>query len=438
MAGHRNRCRTARRRARRTSVAVAVVVLALGGCARDTSTAAGSTASVIDLYEGGVWRRVPHDEAVFGGDGYQSMLAITAGGPGLVAVGYEAIGGDSDAAVWTSPDGVTWSQVPHDEAVFGGEGPQKMLAVVAGGPGLVAVGYEFSDEHRDAAVWTSVDGLTWVRVAHDESVFGGEGPQEMLAVVAGGPGLVAVGHDFADGDGDAAVWTSEDGMIWTRVCQETEVFGGDSYQMMTAVAVGGPGLVAVGRDGESGAVWTSVDGLTWLRVAHDEAVFGGGMQCQITGITVGGPGLVAVGSECRPDFSNPAVDMLAAPCSLGGSWTAAVWVSPDGVAWTRVPCDGEVFGGELLGMVSIRGGYFGLVAVGWHVWTSQDGFTWTRHADDELSYGLLEDVTAGGTGLVAVGWVFDCGDEDGGTTDGDPAIAVCNDSDAAVWVFHPS
>jgi hypothetical protein len=195
MAGHRNRCRTARRRARRTSVAVAVVVLALGGCARDTSTAAGSTASVIDLYEGGVWRRVPHDEAVFGGDGYQSMLAITAGGPGLVAVGYEAIGGDSDAAVWTSPDGVTWSQVPHDEAVFGGEGPQKMLAVVAGGPGLVAVG-----------------------------------------------------HDFADGDGDAAVWTSEDGMIWTRVCQETEVFGGDSYQMMTAVAVGGPGLVAVGRD----------------------------------------------------------------------------------------------------------------------------------------------------------------------------------------------
>jgi hypothetical protein len=48
------------------------------------------------------------------------MSAVVAGGPGLVAVGHDDAGEDEDAAVWTSPDGLVWSRVPHDEAVFGG------------------------------------------------------------------------------------------------------------------------------------------------------------------------------------------------------------------------------------------------------------------------------------------------------------------------------
>jgi hypothetical protein len=77
------------------------------------------------------------------------MASVIAGGPGLVAVGHERLG-DWDTAVWTSADGITWSRVPHDEAVFGGEGDQRMASVIAGGPGLVVVG---SDESRDTAVW---------------------------------------------------------------------------------------------------------------------------------------------------------------------------------------------------------------------------------------------------------------------------------------------
>ena len=49
---------------------------------------------------------------------------------------------EGNAAVWTSPDGFTWSRVPHDEAVFGGAGEQKMVSVTGGGLGLVAVGYD--------------------------------------------------------------------------------------------------------------------------------------------------------------------------------------------------------------------------------------------------------------------------------------------------------
>jgi len=127
----------------------------------------------------------------------------------------------------------TWSRVPHDEAVFGGEGTQTMSSVTAGGPGLVAVGGDGLHQSGHAAVWTSVDGITWSRVPHDEAVFGGAGEQWMGTVTAGGPGLVAVGWDLAfPWDSVAAVWTSPDGVTWSRVSDDEGVFGGLSYQAM--------------------------------------------------------------------------------------------------------------------------------------------------------------------------------------------------------------
>jgi hypothetical protein len=130
--------------------------------------------------------RVPQDGAVSGGEGSQEILSVTRGGSGLVAVAVGSDGGggpwarnsDSDAAVWTSPDGIAWSRVTHDETVFGGEHSQVMSSVIVGGPGLVAVGWDgqgILDDipDVDAAIWTSVGGDTWSRVPHDEDVFGG-------------------------------------------------------------------------------------------------------------------------------------------------------------------------------------------------------------------------------------------------------------------------
>ena len=144
------------------------------------------------------------------------MLSVIAGGPGLVAVGAAGSDDASDAAVWTSRDGFTWSRVPDDEAAFGGEGFQEMLSVTAGGPGLVAVGSDDSGDDIVAAVWTSPDGITWSRVPDDESVFGGTGFHEMLSVTAGGPGLVAVGSDDSGFDLDAAVWVAGDTVPTTQ------------------------------------------------------------------------------------------------------------------------------------------------------------------------------------------------------------------------------
>ena len=252
------------------------------------------------------WGRVPYDEAVFGGGATPhpgpEMNSVVAGGPGLVAVGYNS----GAAAVWTSTDGVVWERAPYDEAVFGG-GWQEMRAVVAGGPGLVAVGFD----GRGEVVWTSADGVVWER----GPLFGGS--LRMQAVVAGGPGLVAVGFDSRG----AAVWTSVDGLTWERVPYDEAVFGGS--QEMRAVVVGGPGLVAVGcdftggsgsDDGAIAAVWTSADGLAWRRVSQD-AVSGAVAGHCMNSVAVGGPGLVAVGYDHFVGY-------------FQGRQAAAVWVSP--------------------------------------------------------------------------------------------------------------
>ena len=223
---------------------------------------------------------------IFGGEFSQEMLAVTAGGPGLVAVGRDSPSSRYDssyAAVWVSPDGIAWSRVPHDEAVFGGEGRQGISAVTAGGPGLVAYG---------SAMWTSPDGVTWSRFPRDEVGLGGGA---LLSVTAGGPGFVAVGYttttEYAE-SGIAVVWTSSDGITWNRVPHDEAVFGGSEHQQMLSVTAGGPGLVAVGvetsRGDEDAAVWTSPDGITWARY-HNRAVFGGSGNQRLAAV-VTGPG----------------------------------------------------------------------------------------------------------------------------------------------------
>jgi len=426
-------------------VVVGVVVVADDNGGGVVTEAASSAAEADPVPSPGVvdslayrWSRVPHDEAVFGGEGDQSMSSVIAGGPGLVAVGSAGSEDDGDAAVWTSVDGMTWSRVAHDEAVFGGEGAQSMSSVIAGGPGLVAVGSTGSDVRpwspgydADAAVWTSVDGITWSRVAHDEAVFGGAVGESMFGVTVGGPGLVAVGGpgQNADNGGDAVVWTSVDGITWSRVPHDEAVFGGERVQSMFSVTIGSSGLVAVGSDSRGtihndsdAAAWTSVDGMTWSRVAHDEAVFGGSGFQDMASVTIGGPGLVAVGSE------QPGDDVPEGPASH-----AAVWTSADGITWSRVLHDESIFGGTGgQGMASVIADGTRLVAVGRDgggygtradvaVWTSVDGIAWSRLPHDEMFFGgsLMTSVTVGGSDLVAVGHDWSGDDKD---------------VDAVVWV----
>ncbi len=66
---------------------------------------------------------------------------------------------------------------------------------------------------------------------------------------------------------------------------------------------------------------------------------------------------------------------------------AAVWISRDGINWSRVPHDEEAFGMGSPAMSSVTNGGPGLVAIGADpagspVWTSTDGTTWWRVRHD--------------------------------------------------------
>ncbi len=353
------------------------------------------------------WTRLDSD--VLGGSEQQWIRDIAAGGSGLVAVGADGSGGDLDAAVWYSTDGHTWSKVVHDEAVFGGSGDQYMMAVTAGGPGFVAVGEDTSEDGSSgiSAVWISEDGISWSRVPHDEAAFGGTEQTNvfMKDVTVFGSELVAVGVEVTEGSADAVAWISADGISWERVPPDEAVFGGPQFQVMWAVVPAGPGLVAVGQGGdgagESGpgqpaAVWTSTDGRDWSRVPDQAALLSGypargpdnGDWARMDDVIVGGSGLVAVGRVGRcQDFT----------CTED----AAVWISADGVTWDRSNVEeavgmnfDRIFGVSSFGdlLVATGVGRAADVQLGPAVvWTSTDGGrTWER-VPNAAAFGKLNE-----------------------------------------------
>jgi hypothetical protein len=337
------------------------------------------------------WERVRGTPSVFGGKGGRTAInAVAAGGPGLVAVGYES----PDAAVWTSKNGFLWRRVAAGDPAFSGGGVEGMSAIAAVGPGLVAVGGDHSTGNWDAAVWTSRNGSSWTRVGARTAALGGVGTQLMRGVAGGGPGLIAVGSD----NGDAAVWTSRRGSSWIRIHPGEGVFGGKGTQEMNAVAAGGPGLVAVGASNGDAAVWTSADGANWSRVPDQSALGGTGAQ-KMFGVAAGRRELVAVGYD---------------------DGAAAAWASKDGRSWKRVPIklaasSRVAVWSEMLGVSAGGPGFVaaGVVSAGYGgsdaaVWTSKNGLSWESIPDSGLVFGFegnqaMAGIAAAGPGLVAVG-----------------------------------
>lgn len=245
-------------------------------------------------------------------------------------------------ALWTSPDGTTWTRTQLDRAVFGvGDA---IGAVTYGDYGYVAVG---TDSRDATTIWSSPDGTTWTRAQLD-----GDPTTWLRDVTYGNHGYVAVGD---------SVWISPDGRAWTPL---DDVFGDVLY----SVTYGAGRYVAVGVEGDPNidpfgwhaAVITSVNGNDWTRVLHREEVFGLGDQelaVGMDGVAYGDAGYVAVGDALVGDG--------------GGKQAAAIWYSPDGTTWQRESHDEALFGGSGLNRVAAIGTHW--VAIGREAAIS---FTW--------------------------------------------------------------
>jgi hypothetical protein len=112
--------------------------------------------------------------------------------------------------VWTSPDGRNWERVPESSDVFGGEGDQTMSVVTASPLGLVAAGSESLGHDVNGAVWTSPDGLTWVRLPGDTPAMSPltdpSGRQDVRVLIPTETGFLALGAERRGRDLDADAW----------------------------------------------------------------------------------------------------------------------------------------------------------------------------------------------------------------------------------------
>jgi DNA-binding SARP family transcriptional activator len=147
------------------------------------------------------------------GEGQQQINAILVGGPGLVAVGQETVGDDQNAVVWTSVDGVEWERVEDLEGSLGGPGLQQMSAITVSEGMFVAAGTDEVENETDGAVWTSLDAMTWTRLpptaietADFTEAGRGEGVRDLLV---DGDRIVALGREWRTGDDDADVWIGQ-------------------------------------------------------------------------------------------------------------------------------------------------------------------------------------------------------------------------------------
>jgi len=192
---------------------------------------------------------------------------ITAGGPGLVAVGssslYDFPMMDIDGAIWVSGEPGVWTRLADPDGIFSGPGFQDIAAVVEFGGDLYAFGQYSSSmgglNSNDFMVWRSTDGLAWEALPASDGV-AGRGRNIPEAAVATDDGIVVVGWATPIDDSEPAIWFSPDGEAWESI-EGLEPGAGE----LTDVAAFEGGYIAVGRDWHDPypLVMVSSDGRHW-------------------------------------------------------------------------------------------------------------------------------------------------------------------------------
>jgi hypothetical protein len=193
-----------------------------------------------------------------------------------------------------------------------------------------------------------------------------------------------------------ALWTSPDGLTWTRV-QSPAFFTSASVYTVDA---GSTGYIASGtlKDGVTQAVWLSADGRSWRQVALTKATFG---NFVVDGATDFAAGYVISGT-------------VASNGGCGGEasvFTPSLWWSANGTSWTRSKLTGAGPASDAWVTVNrISDHALMAIASRWDdtsqtydqlVWVTSDGRTWNvvKSPSTMLSTNIL---TNGQRGLLVL------------------------------------
>jgi N-acetylneuraminic acid mutarotase len=163
--------------------------------------------------------------------------------------------------VWSSPDGVNWTQqIPAGGAIFS---PRLGHAAVVYGGKLWVIGGDIDGGGTETVVndvWSTADGTSWVKVS-DSAAFPA---REGHGVAVFNDAMWIVGGDDANG-GRSDVWKSTDGVTWS---QQASVGTAPRTHHGVAVLNGRMYVVAGAAGPYYGAtqyndVWSTADGISW-------------------------------------------------------------------------------------------------------------------------------------------------------------------------------
>lgn len=354
------------------------------------------------------WHRQPLEGPAAGRG---TMVAVAAGGPGLVAVGNDRDSSHHhntsnserhhvEAVAWTSLDGGPWWRVAGQPGF-----EHAVMQDVAWSRGvLVAVGYTDSDPDGvvTTRLWNSLDGTAWT-VLPDGTI---PADTRLTSVLGTPTGFLASGVERdAGGIERGVVWRSDDGSAWTRA---TDPAAFEAERLDGIFEVGGE-LIAIGQSrGDALLInppllWRSADGSDWEAIALPDDAFGTDLA-GIAAIARGGPGYIAVGTVIdRLSPQDPTSQIVWPPTD------GAIWTSPDLRNWKRVEPARELFGGPenqaVDSVVAIRGGYvaMGSAGSGAGAWTSADGRQWQQVTLPEAATGTVEDAVVMNGAIIGVG-----------------------------------
>jgi hypothetical protein len=247
------------------------------------------------------WHPVSSARPAFAGAGDHVITGLAALGTGLVAVGGARTGTHWTPASWISPNGASWSQ-PSVSFALGdrsrpaaADGTVRGLNAVATGEHsatLTAVG----GGPNAPRLWTSTDGVHWTEIAL---------PAAAARSADWRPALVAVGSDttvVADADPGQPHLLVRHRTGWLEPSRDPAMFGAVQAMARPAGLASSPtGLLlavqvdhaaqTIGPSSESVEFLSSVDGTTWTPLSTGRTFAAG----QVAGLTAIPGGFLAVG-----------------------------------------------------------------------------------------------------------------------------------------------
>lgn len=207
-------------------------------------------------------------------DATSSMDHVTVGNLGYFATGTIA----GQPAVWYSTNGSQWSVSPGATHFFDGFPGAQVNALLATSSYVYAAGSVRDGASTDAALWSTQDGINWKPIVSSQGAFSGGGDHVItglapLGTLPTGGGLLAVGGLEAGGTWTPVSWISPDGVSWSQPAGDFPRSDGSAVvRSVTPVAtlIGPSEFFATGGGPSNQQLWQSSDGVRWSQIALPE------------------------------------------------------------------------------------------------------------------------------------------------------------------------